>query len=853
MLSLLRSGARPGPSTCALVVVALRLAAGPVQEAAAAPQASEALPVQDLFDEIDRYFESNPALKTTPGSGWKPYNRMKWFVERRLDGGRLPDPGARWRAWERKREREEQAPSLRSSWFSLGPVNFGGRMLAIDFDATDPSTVYAGAAGGGVFKSTDSGLTWAAVSDGVPSMAVGGLAVSRTDPDIVVIGTGEATFNIDRVNGVGILRSTDAGATWLTTGLSYPASLGHGFHVVTAGPGGTFLAGGVDGLFRSADGGATWTEVEGTANSASFVNGWYDVRWDPQDASRVYAVKGNDSGGNGVYVSTDDGLTWSFAGTGQPASGVFGKSKLGVSGDHVYAFVGNPGFGGGVFGLLLSTDEGATWSQPAASGIPTGQSWYNLSCTADPNNAPRVLCGAVTLARSNDAGATFNQVGTNVHVDQHALMYEPGSNIRVWALSDGGVYFSGTDGTFSSWQDRNNGVVSYQFYDICVNNGPDPYYVMGGTQDNGTDKWSGTTTWADGLGADGMVCNVDPTNGTTVYAEIQGGDHRKSTTSGTAFFGINNGITGNGRWVTPVDESQIDGDLLYTETSAGIFKTTDGGANWSNVTSSRAVWISVSPVDDDVVWSVNGGTVRRSTDAGATWPVVSGFGFTVGSSTKILAHPTDPLGAFVTFASYSAVAKLARTTDGGATWQNVSGDLPDMPVSGIAVNPLSPADWFLATDLGVWHSGDGGAGWAPFGSGMPNVVVDDVEIQIDKQKLVAGTHGRGAWEADLGPDPTGAPAAASVAAPRGLMLDEAWPNPARDRTLLRFAARGDAAVTLRIYDVSGRLVRHLEDLPRGDGVIRTTPWFPDGVPSGVYLAVLQSGGERLTRKITVVK
>jgi hypothetical protein len=847
-------GARPGLSAFALAaIVAAALIPLAARTSAAAPQAAEVPLVRDLFDEIDQFFDRNPDLKSTPGSGWKPYNRIKWFHERRLDEGRLPAPDARWRAWERKRQLEAEAPPLRSSWFSLGPVNFGGRMLSVDFDANDPSTVYAGAAGGGVFKSTDAGLSWTAIADGIPSLAVGGLAVSRTNPDVVVIGTGEATFNIDRINGVGILRSTDAGATWLTTSLTYPASLGHGFHVITAGPGGTFLAGAVDGLYRSVDGGANWTQVEGTA-SASFANGWYDVQWDPQDGLRVYAIKGNDSGGNGVYVSTDDGINWSFSGTGQPSSGSFGKSKLGVSGNSVYAYVGNPGFGGGVFGLIVSADDGATWTQPAASGIPSGQSWYNLSCTADPNNDQRVICGADALARSNDGGASFTQVVTNVHVDHHALKYEPGSNSRVWALCDGGVYFNDADGAFFSWQDMNNGVVSYQFYDICVNNGPDPYYVMGGTQDNGTDKWSGTTTWADGLGADGMVCNVDPTNGTTVYAEIQSGDHRKSTTSGTAFLTINNGITGGGRWVTPVDESQIDGDVLYTETSSGIFKTTDGGALWSLVAPApaRAVWISVSPADDDVVWAITGNTVRRSTDAGGSWAVVSAFGFTVGSSTKIIAHPSDPLTAFATFSSYSSVAKVARTTDGGGSWQNLSGDLPNMPVNGIAINPQSTNDWYIATDLGVWHSDNGGVNWTPFESGLPNVVVDDVEIQNAKQKLVAGTHGRGAWEIDLGPDPTAAPSVAATG-PRNLMLDEAWPNPARDRTLLRFAARSDAAVTLRIYDVAGRLVSHLEELPRGDGVIRTTPWFPDGVPSGVYLAVLQAGDERLTRKITVLK
>ncbi|HMB71218.1 MAG TPA: hypothetical protein VKU85_18045, partial [bacterium] len=608
LLRLCTTGAHPGSSAFVLIAAAL-IALTSVPSAFAAPEAREAEAILDLFDEVDTYFDRNPELKTAPGGGWKPYNRYKWFLQRRLEEGGLPEPGALWRAWERRRELESAVPRSSAAWFSLGPANFGGRMLAVDFDPTDTSIIYAGAAGGGVFKSTDGGDNWTPISDTIPSLGIGGLAVSPTDPSVVVIGTGEATFNVGRTNGVGILRSTDAGATWIPTNLTYNFSAGHGFHVITAGPSGVFLAGAVDGLYRSVDDGATWTQVEGTAGS-SFVNGWYDVQWDPEDADRVYAVKGNDTAGNGVYVSSDDGATWAISGAGQPTSGSFGKSKLGVSGDYVYAYVGNSGFGGGVFGLIRSSDDGATWTQPAASGIPSGQSWYNLACAADPNNDQRVLCAAVSLARSNDGGATFSSSVSNIHPDHHALKYEPGSNIRVWAFSDGGAHFSPTDGQVFSWTTKNNGLVSYQFYDVCVNNGPDPYYVMGGTQDNGTDKWSGTTTWANGLGADGMVCNVDPTNGTTVYAEIQNGDHRKSTTSGTAFFSINNGLSGSGRWVTPVDQSQFDGDVLFTETSAGIYKTTDGGGLWNLVGAGfRSYWISVSPVDDDVVWSIDRGAV----------------------------------------------------------------------------------------------------------------------------------------------------------------------------------------------------------------------------------------------------
>jgi hypothetical protein len=853
----LRAGRTSGAWTSVLATLLLSLGhlASP---AGAAPQiGGEAESPDDLFREIDQYFATHPELMTTPGSGWKPYNRMKWFTQRRMDAGLLPPEGARWEAWEQKRQTEQAlGPERRAAWFSLGPVNFGGRMLSMDFDPTDPTTVYAGAASGGLWRSTDSGGSWTPLTDDLPSLAIGGVGVSRTNPSVIVIGTGEPTFNIDQVAGVGILRSTDGGSTWLTTNISRNPSSNHGFHVVTAGPSGVFLAGGVDGLYRSADDGATWSTVAGTVGG-SFVNGWYDVQWDPQDPSRVYAVKGNDTSSNGVHISTNDGQTWSLTGTGQLPSSSYGKSKLGVTGDNIYCYIGNQGFGGGVSGLQLSTDDGATWTTTAASNLPSGQSWYNLSCVADPNIPNRVLCGAVTLARSNDSGNSFATVGTGVvHVDHHALKYETGSNTRVWALSDGGAYFSASDGSLVSWQDRNNGLVTYQFYDICVNNGPTPYYVMGGTQDNGTDKWSGTTTWADGLGADGMVCNIDPTDGTTVYAEIQFGDHRKSTSSGVGFFSINNGITGSGQWVTPVAQNPVNGDILFTETSSGMFRTTNGGSNWSLVTGNGAVWIDVSPVDPDLVWAVDtpsGGVVRRSTNGGTTWTnVTNGFPFGNGTETRILAHPTDVNTVFVTFSSYSNVSQVAMSTNQGSSWTSVDGDLPNIPVLSMAVNPSNPTDWYVGTDLGVWLSTNGGTNWVPAGTGMPNVVVDDLEIQDGLQKLVAGTHGRGTWELAIGSSAVDAEAL-TPAPSRGLMLDTPWPNPVRDRALFRFAARSDATVSLRVYDITGRRVAQLEEFSRGDGIIRTAPWFTDDVPSGIYLVVLEAGAERLTRKVTVLK
>jgi hypothetical protein len=798
-------------------------------------------------DSMDAFFEANPERKTTKGSGWKPYNRAKWYAERHMENGVLPPAGARWNALQEKIEIERRAGvTPRSTWFSQGPTNFAGRMLAIAFHP-NATTVYAGAAGGGVWKTTDSGASWAPMSDELASIAIGAVGLSANDPEIVVIGTGEPVPGVSVIDGVGILRSTNGGTTWETTNVTYGVPSGHGVHMIEVNPlTGTMLAGASDGLWRSTDDGANWTQVRNDGD-------YFDIKWKPGDANRVYAAKGDAPNGNKVKVSTDDGLTFSNAGTGQPASFLIGKTRLAVSPDDpstVYAMYADHGTSGNLVGVYRSQNDGANWSVMSTTpNIPNGQGWYNLSLLADPFNVDRVYAGGVSLYRSVNGGVSWTVIGNNVvHVDHHDSRLVPGTN-DLWVANDGGIWESTNNG--NDWTDLNNGIVSYQFYDICVNNGPTSYYIMGGTQDNGTDKWSGTTVWANGLGADGMVCNISPVNGTTVYAEIQFGGHRKNTNSGSgAWTNFMSGLTGTGAWVAPTELDPNDTNHLYTSTSAGTFRSTNG-SSWTNVDNRVGRWYSISPLDGDLVWAVLS-NARYTTDDGSTWIDCSSYGFPTGSATRILAHPTDMSSAFVSFSTYSGAANIAMTTDLGVTWQDVSGDFPTQPVNAIVVNPSDPTQWFIGTDTGVWSSTNGGTNWLPFEAGLPNAQVLDLEIQNSLQKLVAGTHGRGSWEIDI-PPTIGTDVEIGTPAALPLMLDPPAPNPIRDRAMLRFAAKHDGPVTLEVYDVSGRLVGRVAELARGDGVIRNAPWFTDDVSSGVYFAVLRAGDLRRSQKLIVAK
>jgi hypothetical protein len=326
----------------------------------------------------------------------------------------------------------------------------------------------------------------------------------------------------------------------------------------------------------------------------------------------------------------------------------------------------------------------------------------------------------------------------------------------------------------------------------------------------------------------------------------------KSTDPGGSWAEIPAGASGP--WVTAQAIDRYDPQRLWIGTGGGIYRTTNGGASWTGVVGFNAIWIDASLLDSDVVWAVNATTARVSTNGGTTWGLVGSYGFPVGSETKIAADPGDVDGAFITFASYDDFrALVAHTTDRGASWTDVTGDLPAQPVNTMVVDPQFPDEWYIGTDTGVWRSTDGGATWLPFYAGLPNSPVLDLEIRDDARKIVAGTHGRGAWEGSLSGSPSTDVHVATGPANADLMLDPPSPNPVRMGTTLRFAARHDGPVRLSIHDVAGRRVTPVVELPRGDGLVRQAPWSARDVPSGVYFAVLEAGDARVSRKIIVLR
>lgn len=815
----------------------------------------------DRFQGLADHFAAHPELQGTRSSGWKPYQRALWFAETRPVANGFSAQELRAAAAARRTAALSTSAGRGSgSWFSVGPTELSGRCTAIAFDPLDSQTVYVGSASGGLWKSQDGGGSWSPLTDEFSTLAVGAVCVVTAAPSVVLLGTGEGSGAGYGPFGEGLFRSTDGGASWNPTNLSYPSGTFHGFNHIEENPlTGTLLAGASDGLYRSVDQGATWAQVAGNGN-------YYDIVWKPGSPGTVFVSKGRDpftnfQNDNGVKISTDDGLTFVPAGSGQPAGFRIGKTKLAVSPadpQMLYAHYVDAADWGSL-GVYRSADGGATWQLRNGSLNMTGaQGWYNLVLAVDPEHPDVVITGGVHLYRSTNGGIGYDALNADVpfgnattpHWDEHALRYAPGRPNEVWVACDGGIWRSTDDG--ATWDSRREGLITYQFYDICVAQS-DPWFAMGGTQDNGIPGRTGFSDWFQStFVADGMVCNIDPINRNVVYAEYQFGGHIKSLNGGLNWFNLMNGITGTGSWVTPVDLDLQDARHLYTMTNAGIFRTRNGGQLWENVAAHTARWISISPVDGRIVWTIsNTGAVWRTDDDGGSWVPSPTFPAT-GLETKIQAHPAEPGGALVTVGGYgTGTPRVLRTTDAGHSWFDVSGDLPDVPVNTLVVDPDQAGDWYVGTDVGVWRSTDGGSTWIPWGNDLANATIVDLEIRRADRRLVAGTHGRGMWEIEIPLDPTSAPSAPSAGSTNGhLLFDPPRPNPVTSSTVLRVAAHATTDAALEVFDSAGRLVSEAAPVP-GDGVVRMIRWEAGDLPAGVYHARLRAGHESLTRKIVV--
>ncbi len=663
------------------------------------------------------------------------------------------------------------------TWESVGPTNIPGRITDIASHPVEFSTVYAGAAAGGVFKSNDKGISWTAIFDDVGTYSIGAIAIDPNDRNTIYVGTGEPSAAIDDYEGNGVYKSIDAGDNWTYVGLDSTALIGrividplHPDTVYVAALGKVLGSNrsAQRGVYRSENGGISWDRILFVDSGAGCV----DIALHPSTGTVFAAIWDVYEGPlSALWRSSDHGDTWEMLsgnGGGLPAPANTGR--IGVTVDPqsntVYS-IHIDGSSRDLMGLYKSTDLGNTWTRTndgVLDGTFGGFGWYFGQVRVAPGNPDLVYSLGVQLYRSSDGGNSWENVTYESHVDHHAMWIHPYNSAVVYGGCDGGVYFKQNNDP--AWNVRKN-MPNTQFYAITVDpNNADKIY--GGTQDNGTMRTltGSTDDWTEIYGGDGFYCIVDHTNSDIMYAESQYGNLSKSTDGGYNWYWAQNGITPSPDephgWSTPVVMDPNNHLVLYYGTDR-VYRTSDGADLWTAISPSLSAryltTIGVSAIDDQVVYAGSrDGAVWGTTDGGANWDDLTA-GLPDRWVTRLTPDPFTASRVYVTLSGYitdgSSLPHVFRSDDYGATWSDISSNLPDAPVNDLLVDPMDEAFLYAGTDVGVFVSPDTGATWALLGTGMPVTCIADLEIHENTRKIVAGTHGRSMFQARLDcPDTT---------------------------------------------------------------------------------------------------
>lgn len=650
-------------------------------------------------------------------------------------------------------------------WEERGPTNVGGRTRGILIDANDPSgqTVWAGGVAGGLWKTTniDAGSpTWTNLDDLLENLAVSTIAQDPTNPDNIYFGTGECWGNIDLVLGLGFWSSNDGGDTWqrmpAVSGGSNPC-----INKIVVDNTGTLFAATTWGLRRFNPMTNTWPKVLGSG-----VFGVNDFIADVEIAANgdMYASSSFDK----VYQSTDGGVTWNpLTSNGLPSSG-YGRIELATApsnGNVAYVLYADTtaANASNCASIYRTTNGGANWSPMTCPGNFGGQAWYNLILAVDPNNANRLWAGGVGLAYSTDGGATWNGANDG-HPDHHAVVYRNGNSDEIIFGNDGGVYRT-TNGSNNppNFSDKNTGYNVTQFYAVALHPDAGSNYMLGGTQDNATPKFTNpglSTTTCVLCCCDGGWAFIDEDDPSIQIGSTQDGSFNVSTDGGGSFSNILPGSKPR-LFITPADYDD-DLDVLYVSDSTDTFvRITDiGGANTVTVETvtefggSNVSALLMSPnIGNRIFMGTTNGTLVRIDNADQNGAVtvtdLNAPGTTYMSSIAVEFGNDNHI--MVTYSNYGVVS-IWETENGGDNWSNVEGDFPDLPVRWALFHPFDARQAIIATELGVWttYELDGmNTTWFPTNNfGLANTRVDMLQYRSSDHVVAAATHGRGMYTTD---------------------------------------------------------------------------------------------------------
>ncbi len=693
----------------------------------------------------------------------------------------------------------------------IGPAVMGGRIADIAVHPTNCSIWYVAVGSGGLWKTTNSGITWTPIFDNQPSYSIGTVVLDPNNPEVVWVGTGENVSGRHVGWGDGIYKSRDGGATWQHMGLKNSEHIGkilvdsrNSDVVYVAAEGPLWSSGGDRGLFKTTDGGTTWKPILQIDENT----GVTDIEFDPSDPDVIYAAAYQRrrktwallAGGpqSGIHKSTDGGETWRKIKSGLP-QGDIGKIALGITEadpNLVYATIESDNKNKGFY---RSTDKGERWKKRNSyTSGGTGPHYYQ-EIEVSPTNPDLVYQMDVFLHITKDGGKTFDYLGNGreKHSDNHALWIDPNNGQHLIAGTDGGLYESFDQGT--KWRHFPNLPIS-QFYKIGLDNVEPFYNVVVGAQDLGTLIGPSRTTNVEGirnqdwyipLGADGYDSVFDPEDPNIVYMEIQQGLLHRHDRTTNEVLNIQpqpapNDPPERWNWDSPIQISPHDSKTLYFG-SQRIWKSTNRGNSWApisgDLTSNKSRYeldmidrtpgidalydngamskyatltsISESRVSEGLLYTgSDDGLIHVSEDGGQNWRKSQSFPKVPTQSfindIEASSHNANTVFAIADahkLGDYSSY--IFMSTDKGKSWRSITGDLPKGTIVWVIKQDHKDENLlFIGTEYGIYFSVDKGIHWSMLNSGVPTIAFRDLELQERDNDLVGATFGRGVYILD---------------------------------------------------------------------------------------------------------
>jgi len=710
--------------------------------------------------------------------------------------------------------KDETPPSFdkafeRLEWRSIGPANMGGRIADVEGVPGEPNIVYVASASGGLWKTTNAGVTWKPIFERQGTLSIGDIALAPGNPDVVWVGTGESNVRNSVSFGDGVYKSTDGGKTWQNMGLKesehisaiainpqntdivYVGALGHAF-----GPNEE------RGVFMTTDGGKTWIKTLYLDNQ----HGVSDLELDPTNPNILYAGlwsferkpwthrSGSEKGG--LYKSIDGGRTWNKLTNGLPK--IIGRIGVRVAPSNptvVYAIVeAKEGT------LYRSEDRGETFKLVSKDARIVSRGFYYTRVRVDATNENHIYAVASTLYVSVDGGKSFRSITGRTHIDYHALWLDPKNPKRIWQGQDGGIAVSYDGG--ETWEYVNN-IPLGQFYQLHADNRLPFYFVMGGLQDNGA--WTGPARTREPAGilnddwrmvsfGDGFYILNNPDDPEVYISESQGGNILRTDLRNREQQAVNPWGHGSGggppvgekfrfNWNSPIVLSPHDKQTIYFGGNV-VFKSSDFGKRWEQVSPdltrnepekqtdaggpvsyenstaeyyNTIISLAESPLEKGQLWAgTDDGNLQVSIDGGKNWKNIAGNVRGIAANSPVShVEPsrTSPQVAYVAFDRHmfdDFRPYIFRTRDGGRSWENIAGNLPpNAYVQVVREDPKNPRLLYAGTELGLFVSYSGGGEWLRLNlKNLPNVSVHDILIHARENDLILATHGRSVWILD---------------------------------------------------------------------------------------------------------